>query len=171
MEPLLTRLTIQPTRSTPPLHLEPSSHLPQKVPLVWTLYPNAFSLYSYKNPSIVHEYSSSRPGIVNESSKTSSGFQPCRPYYTNKNHHDWGSVPYRMQEWLQMQIFYNGLDNNLIFALDGAFGGALMNHNMSKSVKLLTIWLWTRICGPTRDSLTTQNHKRLKPPKKWMHIK
>ncbi|KAA3469662.1 hypothetical protein EPI10_015427 [Gossypium australe] len=35
---------------------------------------------------------------------------------------------HRIQEWLQLQIFYNGLDGSLRAGLGGAFGGAFMNN-------------------------------------------
>ncbi|KAA3455871.1 Retrotransposon gag protein [Gossypium australe] len=35
---------------------------------------------------------------------------------------------HNMQEWLQLHIFYNGLDGSLRAELDCAFGGAFMNN-------------------------------------------
>lgn len=36
-----------------------------------------------------------------------------------------------------MQIFYNSLDNNLRPALDGASGGALMNHRYERVCQII----------------------------------
>lgn len=42
-----------------------------------------------------------------------------------------------MQEWLQMQIFYNGLDGNLKSRLDGSLGGDFMNNNYEWACQLI----------------------------------
>ncbi|KAA3470406.1 oligopeptide transporter 4-like [Gossypium australe] len=42
--------------------------------------------------------------------------------------------PYHgIQEWLQLQIFYNGLDGSLRAGLDGASSGAFMNNTYERA--------------------------------------
>lgn len=52
-----------------------------------------------------------------------------------------------MQEWLQLQIFYNGLDRSLRVELDGASGGAFMDNTYKRACQLIedmamNLYIW-----------------------------